>query len=157
MEHNSSFDSFELHLTAQAQDFLRTAAKWAMFLAILGFIVIAFWIFAALGMLAAGSVVGDMPSSPGMGAMAFFSPTVLGLAYLIMAILYFFPVLYLYKFSSKIKNALSSNSSDELTEAFGNLKSHYKFIGIITIITIIASIVAIVAAITMVAGAASGM
>ena len=51
-----------------------------------------------------------------------------------MAIIYFFPILYLYKFSSSIKNGILNSSSDQLDLAFRNLKSHYKFMGILVIV-----------------------
>jgi hypothetical protein len=53
-----------------------------------------------------------------------------------MGLLYFFPVLYLFNFSKKMKNALSNNKTVDFTLAFKNLKSHYKFIGIFTIVII---------------------
>ncbi len=56
--------------------------------------------------------------------------------YLAMAVLYFFPIYYLFQFSSKIKAALQTQSSELLEQAFSNLKSHYKFMGILLIIVL---------------------
>jgi hypothetical protein len=67
--------------------------------------------------------------------------------YLVLALLYFFPVLYLYQFSKKMKEALQSKNDDVLATAFEKLKSHYKFIGVFTIIFISLYILMIVAAI----------
>lgn len=139
MEYNSPFDSFELQVSSAAADFLRTAAKWAMFLAILGFIGIAFMILGALTMLAAGGAAAGMDSPYGAGAA--MAPGIMGVMYLVFAVLYIFPVIYLYKFSSNAKEAVNSNNSERLTAALENLKSHYKFVGIATIITIVGSIV----------------
>ena len=160
MDYNttSSFDSFELQLNPAAQSFLRETAKWTTFLSILGFILIAFMVLAGIAMFAAGGMMGaseDMEGMPsGMGAMALFSGGVLGTIYIVAALLYFFPVYYLYKFSSKLKTAFSNNNNEQLTSAFENLKSHYKFLGILAIITIIMYILGIIIAVVAGVGAA---
>ena len=60
----------------------------------------------------------------------------MGLIYVLIGLLYFFPVFYLFKFSSKVRTALATKNTQELDAAFENLKSHYKFIGILMIITL---------------------
>lgn len=155
MEYNSPFESFELQVTSAAADFLRTAAKWAMFLSILGFIGIGFMILSALMMLVAGGAAAGMDSSP-YGAGAAMAPGVIGVMYLVFAVLYIFPVIYLYKFSSNAKEAVNSNNSEKLTVSLENLKSHYKFVGIATIITILGSIVGGIVMAAMFASAMSG-
>lgn len=155
MEQNSSFDSFEFHLTQEAQGFLKETGKWAMFLAILGFIALAFMLLGGLSMFAMGDAI-DSASSMGGSPMS-LPGTVLGIIYLIAAGLYFIPVLYLYKFASNIKQAIANSNTIQLTEALKNLKSHYKFVGIITIIAIVGWIIGIIAMISVFAGAAAGM
>ena len=54
--------------------------------------------------------------------------------YLLIATLYFFPVYYLNKFSSKLKLALRNNDSEILANSFEYLKSHYKYIGIMVLV-----------------------
>src|SRR5690606_1643028 len=73
--------------------------------------------------------------------------TYFGLIYIVLAVIYFFPVLYLFNFSRKLKIALASNDMSSLTEAFSNLKSHYKFIGILAIVVVSIYILAFVFAI----------
>ena len=142
MENSSPFDSFELQLTVAAQGFLRETAKWARFLSIIGFIAMFFLLLAGLFFMAAGSAMGS--ETAGMGAMAAFPGSILGIIYIVMAILYFFPFYYLYKFASKTKSAFAGNDTVQLTEGFENLKSHYKFMGILTIVMIVLYIVAII-------------
>jgi hypothetical protein len=57
--------------------------------------------------------------------------------YILMALIYFFPVLYLYRFSQHLGNALQMGSSDELTSSFNFLNKHYTFIGVLMIIGLI--------------------
>ncbi|HMV08917.1 MAG TPA: DUF5362 family protein [Cyclobacteriaceae bacterium] len=68
--------------------------------------------------------------------MAMMGGAFLTVLYLAMAVLYFFPIYYLFQFSSKIKAALQTQSSELLEQAFSNLKSHYKFMGILLIIVL---------------------
>lgn len=152
-ENKSAFESFELQLTQEAQGFLREAAKWAMFLSILGFIGLAFMLLAGLTMFAAGSALDSVAT----GAMAAFPASILGVVYLVMAILYFFPIYYLYKFASSTKQALLNSNTEQLTDSLRNLKSHYKFIGIITIIVIASYIVGAIVMVSIFASAAAGM
>lgn len=50
------------------------------------------------------------------------------LLYLLMALLYFFPVLYMYRFSWRMKTALLTKSTElELNLAFKNLKANLPF------------------------------
>jgi len=139
---NSSFDSFESQLTVKAQDFLKDAAKWAQIFAVLGFIGVGFLVLAGIAMFAAGSSLES--STTGMGAMP-FPVTALSLIYLLMAVVYFFPIYYLYKFASNAKMAFNNSQVGTLEASFQNLKSHFKSIVIIIILTIVFYIIGIMA------------
>jgi hypothetical protein len=56
MEDQSQFDSFELHINETAIEYLRSSAKWSMFLAIMGFIGIGLMILGALAIATIGSL-----------------------------------------------------------------------------------------------------
>jgi energy-coupling factor transporter transmembrane protein EcfT len=58
------------------------------------------------------------------------------ITYVLMAIIYFFPMYYLFQFSKNMKNALLMKNDETLEKAFEMLKAHYKYIGVLTIITI---------------------
>ncbi len=58
----------------------------------------------------------------------------LGGIYLVFTGVYFFLVLYLYKFSHATPIALEGKNRGDLKFAFLNLKSHYRFMGILVII-----------------------
>ncbi len=151
MENQSAFESFEMHLTNEAQGFLRETAKWATFLSILGFIGLGFMLLGGLFMLAAGGATDAMTR----GALP-FPMSAMGVAYLLFALLYFFPVYYLYKFASNTKDAIASQNTQTLTSALQNLKSHYKFIGILTIVLIVTYIIGIIVMATVFASAMGG-
>jgi hypothetical protein len=111
----------DLVITTEIKDFLFATVKWSKFLAIIGYIAIAIMVLASLFMLITGGS-GPIPT------------TLMGVIYLAMSVLYFFPVKYLMDFSTKIKDALELNNQQILTDGFKNLKSHYKFLGVLTIV-----------------------
>lgn len=113
----------DLVISSEIKDYLFATVKWSSFLAIIGYIAVGIMVLASLIMLMARG------SAP-------FPATLLGVIYLAMAILYFFPIKFLMDFSSKTKDALQSNNQQILTEGFKNLKSHYTFLGILTIVMI---------------------
>jgi hypothetical protein len=132
MEEHPIIENFEMQLHQTAKDFLKETAKWAYFLSILGFIGIGFMVFAALFASTIFSSMGHMAAP--MGAMGTSFGIMLSVVYLIIAALYFFPVYYLNKFASHAKAAIRENNSDRLTVSLQYLKSHYKFIGIMTLV-----------------------
>lgn len=129
----------DLHISFQGHQNLAETAKWAFFLSIIGFIMIGFIVLAAL----IGGVV-SMASVGGYGVLII-------ILYLAFAAMYFFPVLYLYRFSSGIKQALAVNNQAALDLSLSNLKSHYKFLGIFTIVML--SLYAVLLLIMLVGGA----
>mgnify|MGYP005990204839 CR=1 FL=1 len=118
----------DLTINNQSISFLKETAKWTNFLAIMGFIGIGLIVILAFFM---GAVFSSLPNAD---AMPFDAGPVMTITYLLMGALYFFPVLYLYRFADNMKKALANKDENILTEAFKNLKSHYKFVGILTII-----------------------
>lgn len=132
MEEHSVIENFEMKLNESAKGFLKETAKWAYFLSILGYIGIGFIIFVALFAGTLFSVMGKM--NPTMGAMGSSFGIVMAVVYFLIALLYFFPVYYLNKFASNAKAAFKNNDSEILTTSLEYLKSHYKYIGIMTVV-----------------------
>lgn len=120
----------ELKLTSEAKGYLRETSKWAFFLSIVGFVGIAFLIIAALF---AGTILDSVQQMQAQ-VYPFDLGKVVSVFYLILAAIYLFPVYYLMQFANKMKLALTTQEDVTLTESFGMLKSHYKFIGVFTII-----------------------
>lgn len=120
----------ELKLTSEAKSYLRETAKWAFFLSIIGFVGIAFLVIFALF---ASTIFSAIQESQ-MQTLPFDFGKMMTIIYLVMAAIYLFPVYYLMQFANKMKAALANTDEISLTESFGMLKSHYKFIGVFTII-----------------------
>lgn len=130
--------SEELIVTPQAREFLRETAKWAKFLSIVGFVMMAFLVLAGFSM---GALVSKADVYSGLPSWF------ISVLYAVMAAIYIAPIYFLYQFSNKTRIALDSDDNQLLTEALGFLKSHYKYIGILMIIILGFYVLAIVFAI----------
>ena len=124
----------QLSITPEIKEFLRETAKWGKFLAIVGFVMMAFLVLAGIGMATfMGSMMADLPDAGGLGgAMG----GAIGFFYVIIALIYIFPLLYLYRFSTKVKIAIAQDDQQYLYESFMNLKSLFKFMGILMAIIV---------------------
>lgn len=111
----------KLEFTEQTISYLSETRKWTMFLSILGFI------FIGLIVLGIPLIIGLQDYNKGPW-FATFIPLILLVA------IYFFPIYYLYMFSSLSKKAIRESDNTSMELAFKNLKSHYKFMGILVII-----------------------
>lgn len=111
---------------------LMETAKWGKFLSIAGFVGVGLILILALGF---GFIFDRMDPEVAQN-VPFLTNGLLPGIYILMALLYFFPCLYLFKFSQKIKSAVLSRDQTQLVEALTHQKSLYKFIGIFTLIVL---------------------
>jgi hypothetical protein len=154
-------DQNKLSLNDLAISALRESGKWCMFLSIVGFIFIVFMLLFGVYM----SLISAILPTPemggtnelGFGVSVFASiKSYFGILYLLMALLYFFPIYYLYNYAKGIKVALSSGNENILEKALVNLKSHHKFLGIMTIVMISLYVLFFIGTIIFVVDMASG-
>lgn len=118
----------DLSLTTTAIDALKSTAKWAKFIAIVGFVAIGLMILASFFI---GSIFAAMPNSQ---LPVGFPTTVLTVFYIIIALIYFFPILNTYLFASRTLRAIKESDELTLEAAFKKLKSVYAFAGILILI-----------------------
>src|ERR1700761_7673594 len=93
-----------LVITAEAQYYLRETAKWANFLAIVGFILCALFLIMALCMSAVFAVLGRLTPVYNQLPSGLF--TVFSVLFILLDVLYFFFPYYLYQFAGKAKKGL---------------------------------------------------
>jgi Family of unknown function (DUF5362) len=156
MEQNQDSTLFGMSVDQTGRTHLAEAAKWAKFLSIMGFIgcglIVLIGVFFGSffsmfsGKLNQASPYGDMPASGGFGAA-------MAIMYVIIALIYFFPCLFLFRFATKMKTALASNDQETLNTSFQNLKATFRFIGILTLIGLCFWILALIVGLL---GAATG-
>lgn len=128
-----------LEINPTIASYLEETRKWIVFLAVLGFIGVGLMVLAGLFFLL---MPGDSLMGQGMPGMRYVGPL-----YLVIALLYIIPLLYMMRFSSDIKNALAMKDNGFLTSAFRNLKSLFKFMGILAIVVLSLYAVGIVVAV----------
>ncbi|MFZ6051524.1 hypothetical protein [Halocola ammonii] len=124
---DSKFNT-EIGLTSYTLDYLQSAAKWAKFLSIVGFIGVALMVFLAFWVGNSFSAIGRGFGINQLGGLVFT------IIYLVLAAVYFFPVFFLFRFSSKALIAIRRIDQHEMDESFSNLKAMFQYMGIVTIV-----------------------
>lgn len=119
-------------LNPEIKGYLMETAKWAKFIAIVMIVIGA--LIVLIGIFG-GSVIGTLLANS-RGPMAMLGGGFIIGFYLITAAFILIPNLYLLKFANSAANSLRSGNENELTNAFSNLKSYYKFNGIVMAIVI---------------------
>lgn len=123
---NQHLLSSDLKIDEVCHMHLKETAKWAKFLAVVGFVITGIIVIVALF---AGTLLSEMP----MGEAAGIGAGLITFIYIIIAIIYFFLSLYLYRFATSMQIALNSGNQDELSKSFMNLKLMNRLIGIIVL------------------------
>jgi hypothetical protein len=149
MLENFEQENLVLKVSQESVSYLKETAKWGKFLAIVGFVMSGLLI--VIGFFA-GTFIARMSEMSG-GVPSPINPMFLSVFYVLIAAIYIIPCYYLYKFSTELKVAVANTDSDNLTEAFKNQKSLYKFFGIFT--AVILGLYAIIFVIAIVAGGAA--
>jgi len=142
-----------LKISSEIREYLRETAKWGKFLAIAGFVGIGLMVLIMLGMIFFIGSSNEFASTLGIAELA-GGGFIFGF-YIVIFAIYIFPLLFLYRFSTKIKTALAHDDQEFLSEAFKNLKSLYKFMGIF--MAVILGLYALIFLFSILGGAASMM
>ena len=141
MESNQPLDSNfgeGLHLSGQSLDYLKETAKWAKFLAIVGFVMLGLILLIFILMSLFLSSTG-LSSLAGDDAAMFGAMGAAGIFFYVMVIvaIYFMPTLFLYRFATNMQVALRTEDSDSLQTSLSNIKSLFKYVGILTMIFLV--------------------
>jgi H+/Cl- antiporter ClcA len=131
----------KLTITGEIVSYLKTTAKWSFFLAIIGYILILLLVITGITFFVLSSVQKEYSDFQNLPFPMPFG--LIGVLYLIMGILYFFPSYNLMKFGNKIKAAFENNDQTALDEGLKNLKQLFTFFGVMTIVIISAYIILI--------------
>lgn len=134
-------------LQEESYHYLTEIQKWSRFLSIAGFVLLGLGVLFMV-LFAAGLSQFKNPGQPsqfegfeGMPELPMQSFALGGvfilIIYLIGFVITFIPLLYLFRFSTRLKNALQTGNDQLLTNALESLKKHYKFLGILLIIVLV--------------------
>ena len=138
MEQNNNPSIFNLSIDSATRTNLLETAKWARFLAIVGFVF--------LGLMVAGSIIAITFMAGTLGARdsglsgSFYMLSTFGAGiavfYVMIAILCFFPLLFLLRFANRMRTAIRGNDQQALQVSTQNLKVFFSYIGIIAIVVL---------------------
>lgn len=136
----STIEIRQVEVGQETLDNLNITRKWSMFLAILGFISVGMMILAGV------TIIVLLPLFDDVTQFGAFEMAIIMGVMILFSVIYFFPILYLYRFSVHTKNAVQNYSSAELAAAMKNLKSCFVYLGVMAVVIISLYILMIVVA-----------
>ena len=121
-------ESRKIEIEQETLNHLNTTRKWAMFLAISGFIFLGLIII--IGLIAGTFLTAFSSGEKGLG----IPESLMFVPILFIAVVYFFPVLFLFRFSKHASHAVHKLDKLELHKAIKNLKFYFVYIGVLIIL-----------------------
>ncbi len=116
-------------INEEVRNYLLETSKWGKFMAIVGYVGMGLLVLLAIVMTVGISAMSSL-------ARTGFPMGIIGVVYIVLAAVYYFPVTYLYKFSVQMKQGLTSGEESSVISGFQNLKSLFKFMGIMLVVII---------------------
>ena len=138
MENRDEHTIFDLVIDPDTQNYLTEIAKWAKLLSIMGLIMGLIIAFAGVLTTILGDSIGSIAGMRGLGPFVGFFSIVIGLVYL-------YPSWLLLKYATIMPSAILKNDQLLVNEAFRNLKSCFRFWGILALIILGFYAIAIIA------------
>lgn len=128
-----------LAVNPEIKNYLIEAAKWARFMGLVGYVFVGLLVVGAFSVSAFMNFVSKRsPTGLAENPAASTAFTVaMGAYFLVIALVYYFPSRYLHQFGVKTILALRHNEQISFTHAFSQLKSFFKFFGILTLIVLV--------------------
>lgn len=136
----TSLENRKIEIEQETLNHLNTTRKWTMFLAIIGFIFLG--LFIAIGVITGTFLSVFKPGETSIG----ISETLMYVIFFAFAVIYLFPVLFLFRFSKHTAKAVLTLDIHELHKAFKNLKSFFIYLGVLIIIALTFYVWALIAA-----------
>ena len=127
MENGNEHSIFDLVIDHEGQSYLTEMAKWAKLISIMGLIMGLIIAFAGILTTFLGDSMGTIAGTRGMGPIIGFFSIIIGLVYL-------YPSWLLLKYATIMPSAIKKNDQLLVNDAFKNLKSCFRFWGILALI-----------------------
>lgn len=131
-------DAAKIEISNQSVINLNKARKWAMFLAIIGFII--FGLITIIGIIALVFLFFFKSDELCLG----IKDPLLLIMLIAVSVIYFLPVLFLFRFSKYTRDALQKSDKQKLDKAFKYLRILFAYLGILFIIALSGYIVILV-------------
>lgn len=131
----------QLIVSEEMRSYIYDTTKWAKFLAIVGFAISGFLILTSFTI---GPAMQSNAELAAAMAKSGFTSIGITLVCLLYAFAVFYPSLLLFKYANKAQFGVLYGEQASLDEAFGKLKSLFKYWSVITIIGIVLYIMLVV-------------
>lgn len=116
---------------------LNSTRKWTMFLSVLGFIFLGLLIFAGLATSLFLTTFQTTEANLGI------PESLMIIIFTVVAVIYFFPVFFLFRFSRNIRDAIQNLDKRKLEKGTRNLRLYFTYIGIMVIVVLSIYVVAL--------------
>jgi uncharacterized BrkB/YihY/UPF0761 family membrane protein len=136
----TSLESRKIELDQETLKHLNTTRKWAMFIAITSFIFLGLIII--IGVIAGTFLTAFSSGEKNLG----IPESLMVIPVLLIAVVYFFPILFLFRFSKHSSHAIHNFDKEEFNKAMKNLKYYFAYFGILIIAVLFIYIVALIVA-----------
>ena len=134
MENLDEKETEVLIITEDIRSYIYETAKWANFLSIVGFILTAFTVMFSFTIGSFMTIMNTVLGGEANNPYAALGTPVLTVLCLLVALIYFYPSLVLFKYANSAKKAVLYADQDTLSIAMSKMKSFFKFWGILTIV-----------------------
>ena len=130
-------DIFRMEIDEYTKVTFLEMVRWTKFLAIIGFIFLGLMMFAFIAMAIAFTAFPNMAGMGGYGP-ALAGAGAIGIVFMALIILgiSYYPIYGLYKYSTLMKKAMTTNNKEFLHKAIVYLKNVFKYHGILMIIVL---------------------
>ncbi|MDQ3276710.1 MAG: hypothetical protein M3Q06_00175 [Bacteroidota bacterium] len=138
MEQDTSLFSLTIDPATKAN--LSETARWARFLAIIGFVFLLVMVLVGIySTITINRFEDEFREMGGQGSAGMLRSAGTGVAavYILIAAVWFFPLLFTLRFANQMQGALQNNDQKLLSASFQNLKVCYRYLGIITVIFLV--------------------
>jgi len=131
-----------MELGPEALKHLNATWKWTMFLSVLGFIFLGLLIVAGVATNTFLSAFKTEDVNLGI------PESLLVVLFIVISVIYFFPVFYLFRFSRSARDAVQKSDIIKMEKALKNLRIYLTYIGVLAIIVISIYLLALAAGVS---------
>lgn len=136
---------------------LQRTKPWLRLIGVVMWIMVGFMLLGALGIVVAAAIgAGELMKSD-MGALGGIGFIGVAVMYGVMALIYIYPTVKLWKYGTFIGRLSTSRNPEDLIAALNQQRAFWKFAGIMLILMIVLYIVIFIGAVVFGAAAASGL
>ena len=134
------------NITGEMIESLRGTKGWVLLVGIMSLIGAGFMVLAGVGMLFGSAFMGSVGGEGAPPAMMLVG---MGVGYIVFAVIYIFPGLFLIRYSSAIGRLLSSGQAQDMEDALNQQRKFWKLMGVLVLIMLVIMVVGVIAAIAL--------